>query len=72
LQLIGFEGQNLELAIRNMDVAGESYAIGTISPIQLREVQTNLLSAKERLIYSLYKAKVKETELLLISGQLLK
>jgi len=72
LQLIGFENENLKLAIKNMDIAKESYSIGAISPIQLREVQKNLISANNRLIYALYRAKVKETELLLISGQLLK
>jgi outer membrane protein TolC len=72
LQLIGFESDNLKLAIKNMDIAKESYSVGTISPIQLREVQKNLMSANNRLIYALYKAKVKETELLLLSGQLVK
>jgi outer membrane protein TolC len=72
LQQIDFEKKNIELAQKNMDVAKESYSVGAISPVQLRQVQENLIAASYRLIDALYGAKVKETELLLISGQLVK
>jgi outer membrane protein len=72
LQQIDFEEKNIELARKNMDIAKESYSVGAISPVQLRQVQDNLISASYRLIDALYGAKVKETQLLQISGQLVK
>jgi outer membrane protein len=71
LQMIGFEQENLQLAKKNMDIAKESYAIGSISSLQLREVQHNLLDADTRLITAEFKAKLTETELLLLSGKLI-
>ena len=53
-----------------MDIAGDSYEVGMISPLQLREVQKNLLFAGYRMIPAQYRAKTKEVELLLITGQL--
>jgi len=72
LQLIGFEIDNVMLAQRNMDVALESYTLGAISSLQLREIQKNLLEARQRLVTAKFKTKVKETELLLLCGQFLK
>jgi len=72
IQMIGFEQENLMLAKRNMDIAKESYAIGSISSLQLREVQQNLLDAGTRLVSAEFKAKLTETELLLLSGKLIK
>jgi len=72
LQLIEFEKNNYKLASMNMEIATDSYKVGMISPLELREVQKNLLSASYRMLKAQYTAKVKEVELLLISGQLLK
>ncbi len=72
IQMIGFEQENLMLAKRNMDIAKESYAIGSISSLQLREVQQDLLNAGTRLVTAEFKAKLTETELLLLSGELVK
>jgi outer membrane protein len=72
IEMIGFEQENLFLAKRNMDIAKESYAIGSISSLQLREVQQDLLTAGTRLVTAEFKAKLTETELLLLSGKLLK
>jgi outer membrane protein TolC len=71
LQMIGFEQENLLLAKRNMEIAKESYAIGSISSLQLREVQQNLLDASTRLVTAEFKAKLTETELMLLSGKLI-
>ncbi len=70
LELISFEEENLSLAVRNMDIAKTSYAIGSISSLQLREVQEDLLNAGIRLVTAQFKAKLTETELLLLSGSL--
>lgn len=68
LQMIDFENENLKLATRNLDIAKESYSVGTISSLQMREIQKNLLDAGLRLINAQYKAKLRETELYLLSG----
>ncbi|MFO7615691.1 MAG: TolC family protein [Bacteroidales bacterium] len=72
LELIGFEQENLLLAQRNIDLARESYGIGSISSLQLREVQEDLLNAQARLINARYLARITETELLLLAGLLVK
>ena len=71
-KLIDFERRNFDMAKRNMEIAIESFEVGMISPLQLREVQKNRISAGNRMIQDQYRAKVKEVELLLISGQLIK
>jgi outer membrane protein len=71
IEMIGFEKENLILAQKNMDIAKESYAVGSISSIQLREIQIDLLDAGTRLITAEFKAKLTETGLLLISGNLI-
>jgi len=70
LQLVGFESENLQLATRNMEIAIESYAVGAISSLQLREIQKDLLDARVRLLTALYETKTRETELLLLTGRL--
>jgi len=72
LEMIAFEQENLLLAMKNMDIARESYAIGVISSLQLREVQEDLLYASTRLVTAEFKAKLTETELLLLCGELVR
>jgi len=72
LRMIDFEEENLRLALRNMDIAKESYAVGSISSLQLREIQKDLLNAHTRLVTAEYNAKLTETALLLLSGKLIK
>ena len=72
VELVAFERENLTLALRNIDLARQAYTIGSISSLQLREVQEDLLSARNRLITAQFLAKLTETELLLLSGRLLK
>jgi len=71
LQMISFEKENLVLAQKNMEIAKESFAVGSISSLQLREIQKNLLDANTRLITAEFNTKLTETELLLISGNLI-
>jgi outer membrane protein TolC len=70
-EMVDFEQQNLVLAVRNMDLAKTSYAVGSISSFQLREVQDDLLKARNRLVTAQFRLKLTETDLLLLSGQLL-
>ena len=72
LELITFEKENVALAHKNMEIARESFEVGSISSLQLREIQTNLLDADTRLVEAEFKTKLTETALLLISGKLLK
>lgn len=69
---IELEVENYNLALKNMDIAKESFSIGSISSLEFREVQNNYFKANYMLINAKYLTKVKETELLLLSGQILK
>ena len=70
LQLVRFESDNRALALRNLEVAMEKYRIGAINDIDLRETQQKLLDAETRYLFSQYRSKIAETELLRLSGQL--
>jgi adhesin transport system outer membrane protein len=71
LRLISLEEQNFRTANENLDIALERYKLGSLSGIDLREVQKSLLDAKERLISAHYQAKLGEISLLLISGRIM-
>ncbi len=71
LEVVRFEEENLQLAIRNMDLARESFRIGSISSIQMKGVQEDLLTARTRQVNAQYQVKLTETELMLLSGKLL-
>ncbi len=71
LRLITLEEQNLETATENLAIAMERYKLGTLSGIDLREVQKSLLDAKESLLSIQYQAKLAEISLLLISGRIM-
>lgn len=70
LQLVDLESQNMEYARRSLDIALERFQLGTITSVELREAQRTLIAAENRLIQAQYEAKIAETELLRISGQL--
>ena len=71
LQLIGLERQNLEAVQANVDVALEQFEVGTITSVELREVQEQFIQAESRLLTAQFEAKQAEVELLRLSGQLL-
>jgi len=72
LELVTFEQQNVDLARKNMEIAKESFEVGSISSLQLREIQRNLLYSDTRLVEAEFRTKLTETALLLLSGKLLK
>ncbi|MGB3077230.1 MAG: TolC family protein [Chitinophagales bacterium] len=72
LQLVELEKSNLTYANENLAIAQESYTIGRLSDLELREIQKNLVDAKVRLADALFKAKLQETDLLRITGNLVK
>jgi outer membrane protein TolC len=71
LRLITLENQNLQTATENLDIAMERYKLGSLSGIDLREVQKSLLDARESLLSVEYQAKLSEISLLLISGRIM-
>jgi outer membrane protein, adhesin transport system len=71
LRLISLEEQNFQTATENLEIALERYKLGSLSGIDLREVQKSLLDARERLISAHYQTKLAEVSLQLISGKIL-
>jgi outer membrane protein TolC len=72
LQLVQLEEENLKVAQESVDIALEKLKLGNITPLEFRETQRKLIDAKSRLVSAQYDAKTAETELLRISGQLIK
>lgn len=70
LELVKLETENLTYAEQSLDIALERFKLGTINSIELREVQRTLISAESRLIQAQFEAKLAETELQRISGEL--
>jgi outer membrane protein, adhesin transport system len=68
LRLISLEDQNLLTSTENFEIAQESYKLGSLSGLELREVQKSLLDANERLISVQFQTKLAEISLMLISG----
>jgi outer membrane protein TolC len=71
LRLISLEEQNFQTARENLDIALERYKLGSLSGIDLREVQKSLLDARERLISAHFQTKLAEVSLQLISGKIM-
>lgn len=71
LRLLRLEEQNLEVARENLEIALERYKLGSLSGIELREVQKSLLDAEERLISIKYQTKLAEISLYQISGNIM-
>lgn len=72
LKLVDLESKNLKYAEQSVEIALERFRLGTINSIELREAQRTLISAENRLIQAQYEAKIAETELLRLSGQLIR
>lgn len=69
-ELLKFEKENLEIAQKNFELANDQYKVGVISSLDLRQAQQNLLLSQSRLFTVEYEAKIAETELKRISGDL--
>lgn len=72
LTLIELEEENLQYTKQTQEIALERFRLGTISSVELRETQLSLLNAENRLILAQIEAKTAETELLRLSGNLLR
>ncbi len=71
LRLVQMEEQNLDVARENLEIALERYKLGSLSGLELREVQKSLLDAEQRLISVKYQTKLAEISLLQISGKIM-
>lgn len=71
LQRVALEEDNLSGVRTQMQVALESYRIGAITAIQLREVQQGLIAANNRLLLAQYEAKLAELQLNWLAGELI-
>jgi outer membrane protein len=72
LQRMQMEEENVQVALENVTIALERYQLGTITPLQLREVQRNYISAKSRFISTAYEVKQNQVYLLRLCGELIK
>jgi len=66
------EEENILLAKENVSIALEVYRLGASTILQLRDAQQSLENAYNRLIAARFNAKLAETELLRLKGDLLK
>lgn len=65
------EEENLAGARTQSDVALESFRIGSLSSVELRDVQLGLIAAEQRLLVAKYEAKLAELQLKWLAGMLL-
>ncbi len=70
LELVDLEEENLANAEETLDIALERFRLGSISSLEFREAQRTFLAAENRLIRAKFDAKVAETELLQLTGEL--
>lgn len=70
LDLIKLEQRNVDIAKENLDITLAKYRLGSIAPLELREAQRNAIDAKNRFIEMQYQAKIAETTLKEISGNI--
>lgn len=68
LRQLKLEETNIALAKENVFIAFERYKQGVATVLELREAQRSLADAYDRLIAARYEAKVSETELLRLKG----
>ena len=64
------EEENILLARENLDIIFQTYKLGAATLLQLKQAQQSLEDAYNRLIAARYNAKLSETELMRLSGQL--
>jgi outer membrane protein TolC len=70
LQQMTLETENVAVARRNVEIAYAQLRAGTITAVDLRQVQVSLLDAQTRLFDATFGAKQAETELRRLSGTL--
>jgi outer membrane protein len=72
MQVLNLEEENLQAAKENVTIAFERYRIGRSTQLELKEAQKSLQDAENRTISARYDAKVLETQLMKLNGELVK
>jgi outer membrane protein len=72
MRQLTLEQTNIALAKENVFIAFERYKQGVATVLELREAQKSLADAYDRLIAARYEAKVAETELLRLRGDIVR
>lgn len=70
LEILKLEEENVSVSKENLDLAIEQLKLGSLSPIEFRDVQKNYITAQSRLSSARYTAKMSEKDLLKQSGLL--
>lgn len=69
-QRVALEEANLAGIRKQVDVALESYRVGMITAVELRDVQQGLIDAENRLLMAQFEAKAAELQLKWLAGRL--
>ncbi len=69
---LALEEENILLARENLDIVFQTYKLGAATLLQLKLAQNSLADAENRLIEARYNAKLSETELMRLSGHMIK
>lgn len=69
---LALEEENILLARENVDIVFQTYRLGAATLVQLREAQSSLEAAYNRLIAARFNTKLAETELLRLKGEILR
>lgn len=71
-QILLLEEESYALAKENADVALESFRLGAVNSLVVKEAQKSLDDASVRLVNIRYETKTAETELMRLNGALVK
>jgi Outer membrane protein len=69
-KILALEEESVLLARESLDIVFQTYKLGVATLLQLKLAQNTLIDAENRLIEARYNAKLSETELLRLSGQI--
>ena len=72
IEILKLENENISTSKENLDLAFEQFKLGSLSPLEFREVQKSYIAAQSRLSTARYSAKMSERDLLKQSGMLLR
>ena len=70
MDLVKLEQRNVDIAKENLDITLAKYRLGSIAPLELREAQRNSIDAQNRFIEMQYQAKLAETTLKELTGNI--
>ena len=71
LEILKLEDENVSVAKENLDLAIDQLNLGSLSPLEFRDVQKNYTTAQSRLASARFTAKMSEKDLLKLSGMML-